>query len=250
MVKSRINEPRIIRDIRFYEIKPKDFDGNFDGILGNVFQNTQDTNSIGQRVARKLNELGFISGEFDHIYINFSPNMNVDEIIVSEKFIDKQIKYVDYGIQPETFNSFTDFEKDIIVKEIAFKALFLLYKNDKMKIQKIAEVELLTNRFGTEIEIVYKSKETNSYKLEIGYMIKPKNGQSKIIVKYFNKKSNIKSIGTKNLNFYEDIFYLVDKITMKDEKIIFNSKKTMIGKIATKKYEQPMVFEINQLEKV
>jgi hypothetical protein len=41
---------RIIKDIRYYEIKPKDFNG----IIGNVYQITNGTNSIGQRIARKL----------------------------------------------------------------------------------------------------------------------------------------------------------------------------------------------------
>jgi hypothetical protein len=241
---------RIIKDIRFYELKPKDFNGNFDGIVGKVFQNSKDTNNIGQRIARKLNELEFISGEFDHIYINFSPNMSADEIIVSEKFIDKQIKYIDYGIEPKIFNSLTDFEKDLKVKEITFKALFLLYINDKQKTERISEVENLINKFETEIEIAYKTKETNSYRIEIGYMIKPKNSLSKIVVKYFDKKNNTKSIGTKDLNFYEDIFYLVDKISMKDEVIIFTSKKSTLGEIATEKYEKPVKIDTKQLRQI
>jgi hypothetical protein len=55
---------RIIKDIRYYEIKPKDFTGDFN-VIGNVYQITNDTNSIGQRIARKLNKSEFISGEFD-----------------------------------------------------------------------------------------------------------------------------------------------------------------------------------------
>lgn len=182
---------RIIKDIRYYELKPKDFNGNFNGILGNVFQNTQDTSNIGQRIARKLNELEFISGEFDHIYINFSPNMKVDQMIVSEKFIDKRIKYIDFGIEPKTFNSLNNLDKDLKIKEITFKALFLLYSNDKQKTEIIIEVEDLITKFETEIEIAYKTKETNSYRIEISYMIKPKNSLSKIVVKYFDKKNNL-----------------------------------------------------------
>jgi hypothetical protein len=36
---------RIIKDIRYYEIKPKDFTGDFNGIIGNVYQITNGTNS-------------------------------------------------------------------------------------------------------------------------------------------------------------------------------------------------------------
>ena len=71
---------RIIKDIRYTEVKPKDFTGDFNGIIGNVYHITEETDSIGQRIARKLNEWEFISGEFDHIYINFSENLKYGKL--------------------------------------------------------------------------------------------------------------------------------------------------------------------------
>ena len=128
---------RIIKDIRFYEIKPKDFIGDFDGSIGNVYHITEDTNSIGQRIARKLNEYKFISGEFDHIYINFTENIKLGKLIESEKFLDKRIKYVDYGIEPKSFNSLKKKKKNQLVKDITFKSLILLYEKDEEKIVSV-----------------------------------------------------------------------------------------------------------------
>ena len=240
---------RIIKDIRYYEIKPKDFTGDFNGIIGNVYQITDDTNSIGQRIARKLNEFEFISGEFDHIYINFTENLKLGNLVESEKKLDKRIKYVDYGIEPKTFNSLTEYEKNKLVKDVTFKSLTLLFEKDNEKIEKIIEVENLLNKFETEIEIAYKTKETNSYKIEIGYMINPKKTLSKIVVKYFDKKTETQHKTTKELYFYEDIFYLINKIEVKNEKIIFSHKKTNLGEIATAKYERPIEIEITKMER-
>lgn len=241
---------RIIKDIRYYEIKPKDFTGDFNGIIGNVYHITEDTNSIGQRIARKLNQCKFISGEFDHIYINFTENLKFGKLVESEKFLDKRIKYVDYGIEPKTFNSLTEFEKNQFVKEITFKSLFLIYKNDKEKNNKIIEVEKLLNKFETEIEIAYKTKETNSYKIEIGYMINPKKSLSKIVVKYFDKKSKTHKITTIDLYFYEDIFYLIDKIYFKNDKIKFTSKKSSLSDFVIAKYKKPIEIDINEMRKI
>jgi hypothetical protein len=47
-------------------------------------------------------------------------------------------------------------------------------------------VKNLLNKFETEIEIAYKPKK-QIHKIEIGYMINPKNFV-KIVVKYFDKK--------------------------------------------------------------
>ena len=240
---------RIIKDIRYYEEKPKNYVGEFNGIIGNVYKTTEDTNSIGQRIARKLNELEFVCGEFDHIYINFTENIEIGKIIESDKFIDTRIKYVDYGIEPKTFNSLTEFEKNLLVKKITFESLFLIFQKDKEQSEKIIEVENLLNKFETEIEIAYKTKETNSYRIEIGYMINPKKTLSKIVVKYFDKKNQTQNIGTKDLLFYEDIFYLVDKIEVKNDKIIFSHKKSNLGEIVSAKYEKPIEIEINEMEK-
>ena len=179
-----------------------------------------------------------------HIYINFTENIKLGKLIESEKFLDKRIKYIDYGIESKTFNSLTEFEKNQLVKDVTFKSLILLYKKDNEKNGKIIEVENLLNKFETEIEIAYKIKETNSYKIEIGYMINPKKTLSKIVVKYFDKKNKTQNTTTKDLYFYEDIFYLVDKIEVKNGKIIFTHKKTNLGEIATAKYEKPIIIEI------
>lgn len=239
---------RIITDIRYYEIKPKDFTGDFNGIIGKVYHITEDTNSIGQRIARKLNEYNFISGEFDHIYINFTENIKFGELIESEKFLDKRIKYIDYGIESKYFNLLTEFEKNKLVKEVTFRTLSLIYEKDKEKIGKIIEVENLLNKFETEIEIAYKTKETDSYKIEISYMINPKRTLSKIVIKYCDKESKTQKRTTKDLYFYEDIFYLIDKIEVKNGKIIFRHKKTSLGEIVRAKYEKPIEIEINDME--
>jgi hypothetical protein len=76
----------------------------------------------------------------------------------------------------------------------------------------------LLNKFETEIEIDYKTKETNLYKIEICYQINPKKTYKKIIVKYFDKRKETQNITTIDLYFYDDIFSLVDKIEVKNGK--------------------------------
>ena len=240
---------RIISDIRYYEAKPKEFIGDFNGIIGNVYKATADTNSIGQRIARKLNELNFVSGEFDHIYINLTENSEIGKVIENEKTLDIRIKNYNFGIKPEIFNSLKELEKDLLVKEITFKTLKHIYKNNSENIEKIIEVENLLNKFDTEIEIAYKIKETNSYKIQIFYMIKPKNSLSKIVVKYLDKKTQTNNFANIDLYFYEDIFYLIDKINVENGKIIFTHNKSIRGEMATEKYKKPTIIEIDDMKK-
>src|SRR5436190_1203761 len=54
---------RILRDIRFYESEKPNIEGqSMPNELGKLFIPTKDTNYIGQRIARKLNELKFTYG--------------------------------------------------------------------------------------------------------------------------------------------------------------------------------------------
>lgn len=239
---------RILKDIRYFEIKPDDYHGKFDGMIGNIYQNSPDTKYIGQRIARKLNEFGFISGEFDHIYINLSPKLNDNEINENPLFLYKQIKYFDYGLSATVFNNLTDFEKNSKIKEITFKVLNWIYKNDDLKIQMISNVKDLLDRYDKCLLIKYKSKETSQYRIELSFQIRPIDDKSKLIIEYTDKKENKTQKAVSDILDYEDLYSLVDKVVLKDGLIIFQPKKNYHTELVAGKYKnQSWNFEIKHM---
>jgi hypothetical protein len=240
---------RIIKDIRFYESDKENLQGHYPSELGHLFIPSVDTKYIGQRIARKLNEYNFSFGEFDHIYINFSTVLKKDEIKISDNIIDKQIRYIDVGVTQHIFNELDEIDKDSFTKEITFKTLLYLANKEVAKIKIIEEIreELETN--DTETVIGFKTKESKVFKIDIGYQIRPNNSSSKIIINYFDKVNNIKLKGSKDILNYEDIYYLIDTISLKDNIINFTSKKSYIAELTKKKYNEPLFFEIKKLEK-
>lgn len=239
---------RILKDIRYYEIKPDDFKGKFDGILGNVYIDSIDSKFIGQRIARKLNEFKFISGEFDHIYINFSAKINDDKICESNIFLDKQIKSLNYGIKPSVFNKLTEIEKNTKIKEITFKVLYWIYHNDDLKVRLINDLKNLIDKYGKHLIINYKTKETNSYLIDLNFQIRPNDNMSKLIIKYTNKKNNIRLQSISNIQNYEDLYSLIDKVISKDGFIVFKPKKSYHAELVAKKYNNPLtMLEINKM---
>lgn len=240
---------RIIRDIRFYELRPKDYSGQFDGTFGHVFNNTAEIKHIGERIARKLNELNFVSGIFDHIYIYFSPTLGDNEIKIQETEMDERLKSVHYGVKPSVFNSLSDSDKDKWAKEAVFKVLYSLFGNDSLKTKSISEVEELINKYNQEIEIFYKGKETNAYKLDLTYQIKPNGNQSRLLVTFLDKKDDTTLQGSINLNSFEDIYTLVDTIVVKDNKITFKPKKSTLATLLGEKfYKIPLTLDIEELK--
>jgi len=243
-------EKRVIRDIRHYELKPYDYSDKFDGILGNVYKSSFDLRWIGQRIARKLNELEFITGDFDHIYIFLTSSLD-NEVIAERDFkYDKQVRCFDFGQNRIDFNNMTDNDREKRITEITFKVLRWKFGHDQNDKALIDTVENLIKRDGREIIINFKDKETKDYKLNIGFQIAPIDNMSNIVIDYLSKKDNRKLRTTIDLNHYEDIYYLVDKISTDGHQITLQPKKTLRAEVVTEKYSTPLTIDLKALEPI
>jgi hypothetical protein len=239
---------RILKDIRFYESEKQNIGGqSLPNELGEIFIPTKDTNYIGQRIARKLNELKFTYGEFDHIYINLTTILKEGEIIVSNRNIDKRIKYIDFGISSENLNSLSDSEKNNFIKSVTFKVLKQISSGSNLEV--VNQTEKLIAEFDTEIKIHFKSKETTSFKIDIYYQIETVSGGTKAVIEYKDKKNNICSSVNYKLQFYEDIYTLMDTIGLTDSTIILKPKKSFTADISNERYETPITLKITDFKK-
>ena len=239
---------RVIRDIRHYEVKPSEYIGDFDGTLGNVYKSSFEIWCIGQRIARKLNEVKLLTGDFDHLYIYLTNKLDNGIIVERDFEYDKRMKCFDFGQNRDEFNNMTDIDREKRISEITFKTLKWKFGQDKNHQQLIDTVEKLIEKEGRSIVINYKDKETKDYKLNIGFQIAPTDNKSKIVIDYLPKKDNRKLRATVDLNHYEDIYYLVDKISNDGNQITFQPKKSMRAEFATEKYTTPLTINIKELE--
>ncbi len=173
-----------------------------------------------------------------------------DDFKVSKRDVDKWLKYIDYGLSTSFFNVMTDSQKSDFIKDATFKALKAIYSFDEENLAIIEKVESLIHRFDTELSIHYKTKETNSYRIDISYQIKPNEGSSKAKVEFNDKKKNFKGAVFFDLRFYEDIYSLVDTITLKENHIILSPKKSFRAEVYNGQYKTPLMFPTDQLGEV
>ena len=242
---------RIIKDIRYYESNVANIDGNsMPHNLGQLFKPTSDTNYIGQRIARKLNELRFCYGEFDHIYINLTTFLPENDLVISNRNIDKRIKYIDFGLSMTNYNSLSDADKNQLLKSITLTILKHICLADNLNIKLVDEVELLLAKLDTEIQISYKTKETSNYKIDISYQINPSSSSTRAIVKYLDKKDNSTRQGFIPIQFYDDIYSLVDTITLKGNDLILNPKKSFRADIHNERYKTPIALKLSELDRL
>lgn len=241
---------RVIKDIRHYELKPNEYVGDYDGILGNVYKSSFEIKCIGQRIARKLNELEFITSDFDHLYIYLTSKLDNGVIVEREFEYEKRVKCFDFGQNRDEFNKMTDNDREKRINEMTFRVLNWKFGQDRNNKALIDLVEKLIEKEGRAIVINYKDKETKDYKLNVGFQIAPTDKKSKIVIDYLPKKDHRKLRTTVDLNHYEDIYYLVDKISNDGQQIILRPKKTMRAEFATEKYSTPLTINIKELQPI
>ncbi len=234
---------RILKDIRLYESKTENIAGQpLPAELGGIIKPSEQTFFIAKRIARKLNELNYSYGEIDHIYINLSTFLKVEEIKISNRDIDKRIKYIDFGIAESHFNALREEDKDTFIESLILTVM--RYISDKNNLEFITQTALALVTHGRKMKIHFKTKETKTYQIAIYYQIAPENNQSKAIIEYHDKKSNAKQTKQFALKDYEDIYSLVDTITIKDQKLILKPKKSYMAQLVTQNYETPVEFEL------
>ena len=239
---------RILKDIRIYESDIENISGNsHPSDLGKIIKSTMNANFIASRIARKLNELKYSFGEPDHIYINLTTCLDENTIKVSNRKTEKWMKYIDFGILPDYFNSLKDEKKDDFIE----KTILTIFKSISTKdnLELVNQVSEQLSKFGREMKILYKTKETKSYCVNIYYQIAPINKLSNIYLEYTDKKKDIKIVKKFDLKLYGDIYSLVDNISVKENKIVLKPKKSFSAEITIKDYKTPIEFEINELKK-
>lgn len=242
---------RIIKEIRYYESGISNIAGNSaPDNLGRLFHPAADTNYLGKRIARKLHELNFSYGEFDHIYINLTTILPENELVVSDRNIDKSIKYIDYGLQPATYNVLDEAGKNKLLKSITFRILKHISFGDAPNLKRVEEVEDLTAKLNSEMSILYKTKETGLYKVEIRYQINPAGASTRAIVEYTDKKNNSRRQAYIPLVFYEDVYTLIDTITVKKDVLVFTPKKSYRAELNNEGYTTPIELSIPALDRL
>ncbi len=241
-----MGKDRVILDIRYYASDLENKSGNsLPSSCSNLFPFPKEFHFWGTRIARKLGESGLSIGTYDHIYINYTTVLPSSVIHVSSRTVEDWFRYVDYGIEKEKLENYTNEEMEGFLMQSTFEVVKKLCQSDIEKQNVISQVQSEIYQYGTEVEIESRRKETKSYLVNITYKINPSNKKSVGYIKYEDKKSG-SSFKNKfiELNSYSDIYPLVGVISVKDNRIILKPRNSFKASLYTKKYSIPLEIEI------
>lgn len=156
---------KIIKDIRLYKSETENTDGNpMPQDLA-----AKSVNVTLHRVAMKLREQEFSLGDFDHLYLNFTPCIAKGMVQPAKRTIDRYFpwyRYYDIGIDEEMFDKLDSSECADFILESARQVLLNCFCDNADSEQKI------TNAFdeakkGENMLVSFKVKQGAKYKAVI-----------------------------------------------------------------------------------
>ncbi|WP_373231349.1 hypothetical protein [Cohnella sp.] len=235
---------KIILDIRLFEERSQGRNPNYIGELytvdKSIFFNCD-------RYARKLRELGFITGDFNHVYLVQTPYLEDGVIIESEQQPEKWLKYYYIGVSPEIYNQKSEEEKQNFTLELTTNVLKSIATTEEQRII-VDRVYCMLSKEKSSLEIIHLTKQTKKYELVISYQIRPLNMTSRALIEYKDLHNQVKRKSSfLELKTYEDIFYLISSITILNEVIYMKPRQSETANYHIKSYKTPIAISIDEI---
>jgi hypothetical protein len=248
MVFAKMSKQRLILDIRYYQSDVESgFGQSLPGGFTKFFSFPRSIHDWGPRIARKLREYGFITGSFDHLYVNFT-TARLDGELCPTIHLDDRIFYFDFGLDPSEIDRITDDEKEEVVVSSTFRILDFIAGENAAQRAIVNRVRDEIRRYGSELEIAHKTKETKSYSITVTYQIRPSRQPSVGLLKYVDKHTGECRNGVfVQLDQYEDIYALVASTSVKNGVITIKPRSSFKASLYTERYDVPIVIPISQL---
>ena len=249
---------KLIVDIRFFEADAPNESGMLPRRVGKLFD--IQPGQTGDRVARKLRELGFTTGgAFDHVYINFTTAFPAGELSFPDRDMCglQRFRFVDIGANPKAVNKLSKRKKRDWLTDAVFSAIEFIADENETKLKIVQSVRKEFDRDGENMRFTHKEKSTKTYSVVVSYEIatfgakdsRGKKLHSTAQVEYTDKKTGECRRGILAvLQFHEDIFFLVSSLTVKSGVITFKPRTSYKAKLYNKRYKVPLSVNVADLE--
>lgn len=192
---------------------------------------------LGQRVARMLQSQGFSVGDYDHIYIVFTPALPDGEVAPTDHRPERWMRYVACGI-PARFKDLPDDEKLQQIQAATFGVLRTL-KPDS--IQLLESVRELLDRHGSRTRILRAIKETKAYRFEVWFDVPPWPEPAYLyVLARDNASGEVLEAPPFPLKDYEDVFPLVSTISFTKGMLNLNPRKSFRAGLSINSYPAPI----------
>ena len=150
---------KLIQDISYMENTVQTTIGSrLPEAVGSLYYPSKHYAVIGQRFALLLREAGFTLPDFERLVIVFSQGLSDKEAYVSDRITDKWMRYVDYGLDSEGFNSLPEKEKQQRIFDLTRSILLKVFADNEDKREMVERAAQKIREYGEDLDIVYQMK--------------------------------------------------------------------------------------------
>lgn len=226
---------KIIKDIRIYDKK-------------HLFKIDKELALLATRFGRKLQELQFEVKENQTFNIYLTNKIKDGSIETYSdhnlQSITKGIQEINYGLDIESFNSLSLEEKKEISIKLIGKIMSEISRKNNLS-SNIVKINVAVDqilKYGSDVEIVYKTYDYAKYNLIFSYKINPQNGDHSPVILHLNDLTSGEKFKQSilDLEYYEHIFYLIGSVKIIGNKIIVKHQRSQLSNMNLKKYMFPI----------
>ncbi|OWA37674.1 hypothetical protein B9G55_06405 [Saccharibacillus sp. O16] len=236
---------RKIVEIRLFEQSEQP--GRTPDAIGQRYKTTIRTADLGTRMARVLRSRGYRTGEFDHLHVVLTPELDEGVVQGPQSTPMRQMKRYTVGFPTVPFNERSPVQQELDLLSLLADVLKKIALNDEQRHIVEDACQLLLEQ-GSEVEIDHLSKETRQYRVSVSYQIRPLGRKSTAILTYIDRLKDVtrKQI-FQELNRYDDIYFLVASIAVKEGQIIIRPRTSELAAVHTRSYRTPIEIAICDL---
>lgn len=227
-----------LRDIRYFESVGAPQRGSpSPSYASELFTLPEGATALGQRIARKCEELGVSIGTADHLYLCFTPSLAEGATLQTDYATERWNKFFLHGLA-RTFNGRPSEERLSAINDATFGALEALAVHGK---ELLAELRAELVAKGSALRIVLRTKETKKYRVTVEQDVPVPPIESRVFVRIEERStSRVVEAQVAKVRFHDDAPSLVDRLAIVDEVLTIHPRKSFRASLVTQAYELPL----------
>jgi hypothetical protein len=238
---------RILSEIGFYETSEHGPDARLKNV-GRLFGLRYKRElTFGVRIAEKLRQLAFRTGDTDRVTIAFCSAIPPGQIETTPERNPRFVRVL-YGAAPSEVNELDPEPRERFVIDCVLATLRHLFGGRRENSELLVQLEQDLAAQGTHLEIECKTKETERYRATVSFLIEPDQKKSCGVLRVTDKETGASYRKTfVKLAAYTDIFPLTGTITIARGAVKIKPRSSARSAGLTTQYKTPMEVGIEAM---
>lgn len=234
-----------IADIRYFASQGLPFTGEHGpGNLRPLYAFSKSVHAIGARIARKLREFGFTIPGYDHVYIVFTPALGAKVVRPAHVVLEPWQRHFSIGADCEYIEALDDTGREAFVVDATLRVLRRIAGIDASKRALLRRMGREITRDGDNLEILHRAIASKTLLVRISYRIHAGGGGAGWVHVEDLASGRRGSRQFVDLDSCEDLYALVDRVTLAKGVLTLNPRKSASARLAVSRYRTPMRIDI------